>query len=210
MNLLRPSRRQYRDRFNFQECALARKLRDLEGGAGGRRGDVHELVAHLAIDRKLRANVGQKGVKLDDVFHLAADALDGSFQVFVDQRRLLAEIRTLLAGAVISELSRDVDRASGATHFDHMGVAGRLCHGCRIAVADVGRLCRGRAKHHNRCTNGEDGQPDENEIALHEAPSVFEELVSDHSPRRVLCRAAKRKKCHMVGRRRGLSMPCDP
>src|SRR5499427_6167981 len=187
------ARRQYRDRLNFQKCALARKLRDFEGGAGGRRGDVHELVAHLAIDRKLRANVGQKGVKLDDVFHLAADALDGSFQVFVDQRRLLAEIRTLLAGAVISELSRDVDRASGATHFDHMGVAGRLSHRCRIAVADVGRLCRGRAKHHNRCTNGEDGQPDENEIALHEAPSVFEELVSDHSPRRVLCRAAKRK-----------------
>src|SRR5215470_18866077 len=58
------ARRQYRDRLNFQECALARKLRDLEGGAGGRRGDVHELVAHLAIDRKLRGNVGQKGIKL--------------------------------------------------------------------------------------------------------------------------------------------------
>src|ERR1700741_409288 len=116
----RSARRQYRDRLDFQKCALARKLGDLEGGAGGRRGDVHELVAHLAIDRKLRADVGQKGVKLDDVFHLAADALDRSFQVFVDQRRLLAEIRTLLAGAVVSELSRDVDGASGTTHFDQM------------------------------------------------------------------------------------------
>src|ERR1700751_3699039 len=89
----RSARRQYRDRLDFQKCALARKLGDLEGGAGGRRGDVHELIAHLPIDRKLRANVGQKGVKVDDVFHLAADALDRSFQVFVDQRRLLAEIR---------------------------------------------------------------------------------------------------------------------
>src|SRR6516165_12164452 len=104
--LSRSARRQYRDRLDFQKCAFARELGDFEGGAGGRRGDVHELVAHLAIDRKLRANVGQKSVKLDDVFHLAADALDRSFQVFVDQRRLLAEIRTLLAGAVISELSR--------------------------------------------------------------------------------------------------------
>src|SRR6516165_11883892 len=118
------ARRQYRDRLNFQECALARKLRDLEGGAGGRRGDVHELVAHLAIDRKLRANVSEKRVKLDDVFHLAADGLDRSFQVFVDERRLPAEIRTLLAGTVISELSRDINRASGAIHFDHMGIAG--------------------------------------------------------------------------------------
>src|SRR5262249_56999376 len=103
------ARQQHRDCLNFQKCALARKLGDLKRGAGGRRGDVHKLVAHLAIDRKLRANVGQKRVKLDDVFHLAADALDRSFQVFVDERRLLAEIRTLLAGAVVSELSRDVD-----------------------------------------------------------------------------------------------------
>ena len=116
----------------------------------------------------MRADVGQKGVKLDDVFHLAADALDRSFQVFVDQRRLLAEIRALLAGAVISQLSRDIDRASGAIHFDHMGVTGRLCHGCRIAVADVGRLCRGSAKRHDRRNKGERRQSDENEIASHE------------------------------------------
>jgi hypothetical protein len=35
------------------------------GGAGRRRRDVDEFVAHLATDRKLRANVGDKGVKLD-------------------------------------------------------------------------------------------------------------------------------------------------
>src|SRR6266576_2910475 len=105
------------------DLALARQLRHLECGAGGRRSDVDELVAHLAIDRKLRANVGEKGVELDDVFHFAADALDGSFQIFVDQRRLLAEIRALLAGAVISELSRDIDRTSGAIHLDDMAVA---------------------------------------------------------------------------------------
>jgi hypothetical protein len=66
---------------HFQKCPLARKLRDLEGGAGGRRRYINELVAHLAIDRKLRADVSKKGVKLDDIFHFAADALDRSFQI---------------------------------------------------------------------------------------------------------------------------------
>src|ERR1700722_9723311 len=117
------TRRQYGDRFHFQKCALTRELRDLKGGAGRRRRDVDELVAHLAIDRKLRPDVGEKGIKLDDVFHFAAGAFDRGFQVLINQRRLLAKIRALLAGAVVSELSRDIVRAAGAVDLDNMGVA---------------------------------------------------------------------------------------
>src|SRR5690348_4404497 len=164
---LNSARRQHRDRLDFEKCALACQLRNLERGAGGRRGDIDELVAHLAIDRKLRADVGEKGIELDDVFYFSADALDGSFQIFIDQRGLFAEIRTLLAAAVVSELSGDIDRASRAIHLDHMAVAGGLWHRWRIAEADSRRLRRGRAKHHDGCTKSEHRRLNESEIALH-------------------------------------------
>jgi hypothetical protein len=74
-----------------------------------------------------------------------------------------------------------------------MGVAGRLCHGRRIEVADVGCLRCRTTKHHNRCTEDEYRQSDENEIALHDHHPCFEKLTADHSPRRGLLSVAREK-----------------
>ena len=62
-----------------------RKFRDLEGGTGGKRHDIDKIVARLAIDRKCARLSVRKALSLDDIFHSAVDALDRSFQVFVDQ-----------------------------------------------------------------------------------------------------------------------------
>src|SRR5262249_18792079 len=68
------ARRRYRDCLHFQRCALTRRFGDLESRAGGGATTLTNL--SRARDRpKVRADVSDKGAKLEGYFHFAADAL---------------------------------------------------------------------------------------------------------------------------------------
>ena len=83
--------RQNGGRFDLDHVAWISKCGDLNCGARGRRGLVEVILTHLAQRRKLRRNIGEIAIELDDVLETGASGRQSNLEILEHLGRLRAK-----------------------------------------------------------------------------------------------------------------------
>src|SRR5689334_9382283 len=132
--------RQQRDRFDFQQCALACECRHLNCRSRGRRRRVDVAVAYFTEGVQVCLHIDKVVVELDHMSDACADEAQRSVEILEYLHALSTEIGPDYAVTILAQLAGYEDKPAGADRLDDVGIAGRLRQRWEVVEARVRHL----------------------------------------------------------------------